>query len=161
MPRHGLEALVSVRSLQQPQLCHSASFSARTCTPIALIPRSPADTVPRACHPHNGFESDDGRLTSAYAPGTLVPGIDPDAAALLGGLRLRDPAALRHGSRRRHLSSRHDVARARPEAVGCGLCAAVAAAQGWPLRREPEPVAALLPVPGHPETVAARFAGAV
>src|SRR5206468_12617790 len=95
--------------------------------------------------------SDHGSLTNAHAPGTLVPGIDPDAAALLGGLRLRDPAALRHGSRRRHLSPRHHTARAGSEALERGLCATLAAAKGWPLRRESQPAAALLPVPGDPE----------
>jgi glycyl-tRNA synthetase alpha chain len=43
----------------------------------------------------------------------------------------------------------------------CGLCAAVAAAKGRPLWREPEPAAALLPVPGDHEAVAAEPAGAV
>ena len=41
-----------------------------------------------------------------------------------------------------------------PEAVERGLRAAVAAAQGRPLWRKPEPAAALLPVPGDPEAVA-------
>src|ERR1700687_2250831 len=98
---------------------------------------------------------DDGFSTSAPAPGTLVPGTDPGAAALLGGLRLCDPAALRHGSRRGHLSPGDDVARARPETLERGLCAALAAAQGWPLRRKSQPAAALLPVPGDSEAVAA------
>jgi glycyl-tRNA synthetase alpha chain len=39
--------------------------------------------------------------------------------------------------------------------VESGLCAAVAAADRRPLRREPEPAAALLPVPGDPEALAA------
>ena len=33
------------------------------------------------------------------------------------------------------------------------LCAALAPAQGWPLRRKPEPPAALLPVPGGAQTL--------
>jgi hypothetical protein len=33
------------------------------------------------------------------------------------------------------------------------LCAALAPSQGRPLRREPEPAAALLPVPGDPQAV--------
>src|SRR3984893_9696624 len=102
---------------------------------------------------------DDGFSSSAHAPGTLVPGTDPDAAALLGGLWLRDPAALRHGGRRRHLSPRHHAARARPKTMECGLCAAVAAAEGWSLRRKSQPAAALLPVPGDPEAVAAGHSG--
>src|SRR5947207_8132488 len=117
---------------------------------------------PRAlAKPLSKHRSDHGPLTSAYAPGTLVPGTDPDATALLGGLRLRDPAALRHGGRRRHLPSRHHAARARAETVERGLCATVAPPQGRPLRRKSQPAAALLPVPGDPETVAAGPAGAL
>ena len=101
------------------------------------------------------------RPAAAYAPAALVPGADPGAAALLGGLGLRHLAALRHGGRRRHLSSGDDAARARPEAVECRLCAALAPAQGRPLRREPQPAAALLSVPGDPQTVAGRSAGAL
>ena len=69
------------------------------------------------------------------------------------------PAALRHGGRRGHVASGDDIARARPTAVARRLCAALAPAQGWPLRREPQPAAALLPVPGDPEAVAGRRAG--
>ena len=104
---------------------------------------------------------DDGRHTRPYAPGTLVPGLYPHAAALLGRSGLRDPAALRHGNRRRHLSSGDDAARARAEAVEGRLCAAVAPAEGRPLRRKPQPAAALLPVPGDPQAVAAGPAGPV
>ena len=86
----------------------------------------------------------------------LVPGPDPDAAALLGGAGLRDPAALRHGGGRRHVPPGDDAARARPEALERRLRAALAPAQGRPLRREPQPPAALLPVPGDPEAVARR-----
>ena len=46
------------------------------------------------------------------------------------------------------------LARARAEALERGLCAAFAPAEGRPLRREPQPAAALLPVPGDPEAVA-------
>ena len=97
------------------------------------------------------------RFAAAHAPGTLVPGAHPGAAALLGGLGLRHPAALRHGGGRRHLSPGDDLARARAEAVERRLCAAVAPAEGRPLRREPEPPAALLSVPGDPEAVAATI----
>ena len=128
---------------------------------IALIPCLPADTVPRACFSPQRRPDDDGRHTPAHAPGTLVPGTDPGAAALLGGLRLRDPAALRHGSRRRHLSPRDHAARARSEALERGLCAAIAAAEGWPLWRKSQPAAALLPVSGDPEAVAAGPAGSL
>src|SRR6266852_4950927 len=121
--------MVSGASLRTPQL----RWPAAGPRAIALILGSPADTVPRASLPPAKTRPDDGLDTSAHAPATLVPGTDPDAAALLGGLRLRDPAALRHGSRRRHLSSGHHVAGARPKTMERGLCAAVAAAEGWPL----------------------------
>ena len=42
-----------------------------------------------------------------------------------------------------------------PEALEGRLCAALAPPQGRPLRRKPQPAAALLPVPGDPEAVAA------
>ena len=89
----------------------------------------------------------------------LVPGPDPQASALLGRPGLRHFAALRHGDGRRHLSPRHHLALARAEALACGLRAAVAAAEGRPLWREPEPAPALLPVPGDPEAVAAGHPG--
>ena len=60
---------------------------------------------------------------------------------------------------RRHLPSGDHAARARAEALERRLRAAVAPAEGRPLRREPEPAAALLPVPGDPEAVAAGPAG--
>src|SRR5438128_6574540 len=94
----------------------------------------------------------------SHGPSALVPGTDPRVAALLGGLRLRHPAALRHGGRRRHLPS-GDAAGARAETVERRLRATLAPPEGRPLRREPEPAAALLPAPGDAEAVAARFAG--
>ena len=42
-----------------------------------------------------------------------------------------------------------------PKPLERRLCAALAPAQGRPLRRKPQPAAALLPVPGDPEAVAA------
>ena len=51
------------------------------------------------------------------------------------------------------------LARAWAEALARRLCPAVAPPQGRPLWREPEPAAALLPVPGDPEAVARRRAG--
>ena len=48
-----------------------------------------------------------------------------------------------------------------PQALEGRLCAALAPAEGRPLRREPQPAAALLPVPGDPEAVAAGPAGAL
>ena len=70
---------------------------------------------------------------------------------------LRDPAALRHGSGRGHVPSGDDAARARTEDVERRLCAAVATAERRALRREPEPDAALLSVPGDHEAVTARY----
>jgi hypothetical protein len=46
-----------------------------------------------------------------------------------------------------------------PRAVEGRLCAALAPPQGRPLRREPEPPAALLPVPGGAEAVAGQHPG--
>ena len=69
---------------------------------------------------------------------------------------LRHPAALRRGDGRGHVPSGHHPARARPAAVAGGLCAALAPPDRRALRREPEPAAALLPVPGHPEADARR-----
>src|SRR5205823_6102982 len=91
----------------------------------------------------------------------LVSGADPDAAAPLGGPWVRGAAALRHGDGGGHLSSRDNAARTRAQALECCLRATLAAAEGRPLRREPEPAAALLPVPGDPQTLAARPAGAL
>src|SRR5262249_23956370 len=54
-----------------------------------------------------------------------------------------------------------DLAGAWPKVLERGLRAALAEAEGWPLRRESEPVAALLSVSSHPETVAARHSGFV
>src|SRR5918996_4628010 len=107
-------------------------------------------------HPPPALGPPDGRRTARpYAPGTLVPGPDSSASALLGRPGLRDPAALRHGGRRGDVSSGDHIAGARAEALERGLRAALAAAEGWPLRREPEPATALLPVSGDPEAVAA------
>jgi tetrameric-type glycyl-tRNA synthetase alpha subunit len=51
---------------------------------------------------------------------------------------------------------RHLPARDRPRALARRLRAAVAPPEGWPLRREPEPHAALLPVPGGAEAGAGK-----
>src|SRR5215831_6633901 len=91
-----------------------------------------------------------GRTAAPYASRALVPGPHSRPPALLGGLWLRHPPALRHGGRGGDVSSGHHAAGTRAARLECRLCAAVAPAQGWPLRREPQPVAALLPVPGDP-----------
>ena len=67
--------------------------------------------------------------------------------------------ALRHGSGRRHLSSRHFPARDRPRAVGGRAPAILATTEGRSLRRQPQPLAALLPVPGRDEALATGRAG--
>src|SRR5471032_535836 len=80
-----------------------------------------------------------------------------DLANLLGQARLRPAPALRYGSRRRHLSHRDLPARHRPGTLARRLRAAVAPPQGWPLRRKPEPHAALLPISGGAETGAGKY----
>src|SRR4051812_23013315 len=50
---------------------------------VALIPQFRADTVPRASSRDRIVN---GPAALPYAPGTLVPGADPDAAAVLGRL---------------------------------------------------------------------------
>jgi glycyl-tRNA synthetase alpha chain len=64
--------------------------------------------------------------------------------------------ALRHGSRRRHQPHRDLPARDRPRALEGRLRAAEPPPEGRPLRREPEPAAALLPVPGRAQAGAGR-----
>ena len=82
--------------------------------------------------------------------------------SLLGGAgaaRCCSPMTWRSGrgrsTRRRRCEAIGD------EALGCGLCAAVAPPDRRALRREPEPAAALLSVPGDHQTLAPRPAGAV
>src|SRR5690606_21892189 len=101
------------------------------------------------------------RRTVRHAPQPLVPGADPDAAPILGGLWLRHPPALRHGSRRGYIPPGHYLARAGSAPVERGLCAALAPAEGRPLRREPQPAAALLSVSGDPEAQPVEPAGAL
>ena len=83
-----------------------------------------------------------------------LSGPDPAPARLLGRAGLRDPAALRHGGRRRHLPPRHHAAGAGAEALGRRLRPALAPPDRRALRREPQPPAALLPVPGADQTLA-------
>src|SRR6185503_8884800 len=108
-----------------------------------------------------GRKSDHGQASQSRPAfrRPLVPGPDPQASELLGGPGLRHFAALRHGDGRRHLSPRNHLALAWTEALAGGLRAAVAAAEGRPLWREPEPSPALLSVPGDPEAVAAGHPG--
>ena len=85
-----------------------------------------------------------------------LPGPDLRAAEILGRSGLRDPAALRHGNGCRHFPHRDFPAVDRPGALVGRLRAAVAPPDGRPLRRQPVPPAALLPVPGRHQTLAAR-----
>src|SRR3954453_11392999 len=116
---------------------------------------------PARLKPPRETDSANGCPACPYAPGTLVPGLHSRSAAVLGRTGLPDPAALRHGNGRRHLSSRDDLARTGAEAMERSLCAALAAPQGWSLRRKSQPVATLLPVPGDHEAVAAEPSGAL
>src|SRR5690606_35079531 len=94
-------------------------------------------------------------------PRDLLPEPDSETAGLLGEAGLRDPAALRHGSGRRDIPLGDHAARPGPGAMEGGLCAAVAPADGRALRRKPDRVAALLPVPGDPEAVPGREPGSL
>src|SRR5436190_8890809 len=97
------------------------------------------------------------RLRTASRDGSaLLPGPDTDPEPLLGGAGLRADPAARHRGRRGHLPSRDVPARARPRALARGLRAAFATADRRALRREPEPPAALLPVPGRAEAESRR-----
>src|SRR2546423_5251858 len=116
---------------------------------------SAAASVPRN-------ESHDVRRTACpYGPEKFLSGADPDVAALLGRPWLRGAATLRHGDGRGHVSSGDDATRAWAEAMEGRLRAALAPAEGRPLWRESEPAAALLPIPGDPQTLAAGSAGPV
>src|SRR5262249_17107143 len=109
---------------------------------------------------HFGFHRwHERRPSGPAASRALFPGIDPGTAALLGRLRLRDPPALRHGGRCRHVSSSDDVASARAKTLERGLCAALTSAEGWPLWGKSQPTAALLPVPGDLEALAGGHPG--
>ena len=68
------------------------------------------------------------------------------------------PAALSLRGRRGHVQPGDVPARARARAVERGVRRAVAPPEGRPLRREPEPLPAVLPVPGAAQAVAGRRA---
>src|SRR5215472_4141491 len=153
MPARGCAAPASLRPRRVAPSRRQARAKVRALTPMGVAVTFRARSrKPAQCTAHV-------RSSRPHASRALVPGPDPRPAALLGGPWLRDPAALRHGGRRRHVSPGDHAARARTEAVERRLCAAVAAAQGRALRREPDPPAALLSVPGDPQTLAARHPG--
>src|SRR5690606_10765278 len=83
-----------------------------------------------------------------------LSGPDHGAATILGRSRLRDIAAAGYGSRRRHLPPRHFPARDRPGKLERRLRATEPPPRRRPLRRKPEPPAALLSIPGRAEAVA-------
>ena len=89
-----------------------------------------------------------------------LPGYSSASARLLVGSGLPDPAALRRRDGRRHLPPRHHAARAGPPTLGRRLRAALPPAERWPLRRKPQPPAALLSVPGDHEAEPGGRAGA-
>src|SRR6185503_16848775 len=95
------------------------------------------------------------RNAAGYAAPHLS-GADLRAAKILGGPGLRHSPAIRHGNGRRHLSHGHLPARHWSRAMVGRVCAAFAPPHRWPLWRQPVPPAALLPVPGGDQTVAAR-----
>ena len=72
--------------------------------------------------------------------------------------RLRDHAAVPHGARRRHVQSGDVPALPRARALAGRLRRAVDPPDRRPLRREPVPLPALLPVPGDPQAGARRRA---
>src|SRR5690606_32655480 len=97
------------------------------------------------------------RYTSAPANAPIsddrtdLPGHDPAPERLLGETGLRADPAAGPRSRCRHLPPGDLPARAGARAMECGLRAALAPSHRRPLRREPQPPAALLPVPGGDE----------
>src|SRR5918993_4987022 len=110
---------------------------------------SPASTCPREIDaPKPRFDQPETRDDFL---GPQLPGPDPHVASLLERARLRARPAVRHGNGRGDLSSIDRLARPGPEPVEGGLCAAVAPTDRRPLRREPQPPRALLPVPGGAE----------
>ena len=83
-----------------------------------------------------------------FDAGHDLPRHHSGALALLGRSGLRRAAALRQRGRCGHVPPRHDAALARSRHVAHRLRAAFSATDRRALRREPQPPAALLPVPG-------------
>ena len=79
----------------------------------------------------------------------------------LGGARLPHRAAVQLRGRRRHVQPGHVPARDRAGAVERRVRRALAAPDRRPLRRQPEPPAAVSPVPGDPQAEPARHPGSV
>jgi hypothetical protein len=89
----------------------------------------------------------------------VLPGAHPHAAEVLGRARLPRRPALQLRGRRGHVQPRHLPARPRPRAVERRLRRALAPPSRRPLRRQPQPPAAVPPVPGDPEAEPARHPG--
>ena len=90
----------------------------------------------------------------------VLPVAYPEAACLLGaaGLRTCSPMTWKLALAP---FTRDDSTRSGPRPLEGGLCAALEAANRRAVRRESEPAAALLPVPGHPEAVARQQPGSI
>src|SRR5436309_12963419 len=84
-------------------------------------------------------------------PPTQLSGFDPAPAPILVTPGLPDFAAVRRGDGRRHVPSRDDVAGPRRSPVARSVRPAEPAPVRWALRREPQPLAALLSIPSHHE----------
>src|SRR5690606_10422129 len=85
-----------------------------------------------------------------------IPTTDFIAPTVLGSPGMHPAPALRHGGRRRHFAHGDIPACDRPRALASRLRPAIAPPQGRPLWREPQPPAALLPVPGGAQARAPR-----
>src|SRR3954452_10402333 len=90
-----------------------------------------------------------------------LPGPDTDAPSLLGRPWLRHSSALRHGDGRRDLSPCYRTSRIRSEFLESRLRATLPSADRRSLRREPEPIRALLPIPGRVEAEPRQPAGSL
>ncbi len=122
---------------RQPDIAHDRPGALTVSGPCAMAPRD----EPRA------FQE--------------LPGHDPRAPRLLERAGLPDPPALRHAHGRGHLPPGDHAARARSRAVERRLRPAEPPPDRRALRREPQPAAALLPVPGDPEAQPGEPAGAL
>ncbi len=126
---------------------------------LALIPSLCRRYGPARSNPLARLDSADGSPLPRHAmrPESLVQGVILASQRFWAGAGLRHPAALRHGNGGRHLSPGNDAARAWAEALERGLCAALAAAQGRPLRWNPNRLQLLYyQFRGDPEVVAAE-----
>ncbi len=87
--------------------------------------------------------------------------LDPCSATVLGRTGLRHPPAPRYGSRRGHLPPRHLPAGDWPRNLERCLRSAFPPSNRRPLRRKPQPPAALLPVSGGDEALPQQPTGSL